>query len=65
MKKFLSIFVVLMIVCLVPFALMGCEGNKTASQVADAYSKLQEKQADFFDSNSREFKVEFTASNSR
>lgn len=65
MKKFLSIFVVLMIVCLVPFAFMGCEGNKTASQVADAYSKLQEKQSDFFDSNSREFKVEFTASNIR
>ena len=63
MKRFFSVFAILLVVCLVPFAFLGCESNKTASQVADAYSNLQQTQSDFFDPTTRVFEVKFTASN--
>ncbi len=51
-----------MVVLLVPFMFTGCESNKTASQVANQYSKLQEKYPEFFNSSTRKFDVTFNNS---
>lgn len=61
MKKIFSFIAILLVVCLIPITLIGCESNKSASQIADAYSKIQSNNAEFFDSTTREFSVNFTS----
>ena len=65
MKKIFSFIAILLVVCLIPITLIGCESNKSASQIADAYSKIQSKNADFYDSTTREFTVNFTSNSIR
>ena len=63
MKRLFTIIAILLVACLIPLGLVGCESNKTASQIADVYSKLQESKSEFFDQTTRAFKVEFSATN--
>lgn len=62
MKKIFTIIAILLASILIPFSFVGCESNKSASQVAATYSQLQEDYFEFFDPTTRAFQVKFNAS---
>ena len=62
MKKIINFIVILAIIIVTPFCFVGCDSNKTASQIADEYSTIQTEYAGLFNTSTREFTVTFSGS---
>ena len=60
MKKLYSLIIVLALI-LVPFVFTCCESNKTATQVASAYSEIQTSYPLMYNQDTRQFRVEFSS----
>ena len=61
MKKLFIFLAAAVLAIAMPFTLVGCDSNKSPSEIANAYSTIQSNNPDYFDATTRKFSVSFSS----